>query len=94
MHKGDVQAVGGAIENVGWGSAVSWGAYFTEFSQWMPGQPACWIEDVAGANMSYRRELLADVGRFIEGTYCSDTELHWRLAERSRRDEQAFSREN
>jgi GT2 family glycosyltransferase len=35
---------------------------------------------MAGANLSYKRVLFERYGPFLEGTYCSDTEFHWRLA--------------
>jgi GT2 family glycosyltransferase len=34
---------------------------------------------MAGANISYKRAVFEAHGAFIEGTYCSDTEFHWRL---------------
>ncbi len=72
-------AVGGAIANGDTGSYVGWAAYFCEFSQWMPGTHAKYLKDIAGANMSYKRRVFDEFGPFIEGTYCSDTEFHWRL---------------
>ncbi len=78
-HKLPHPAIGGAIANANPNSAVGWAAYFTEFSQWMPKTPAHISIDIAAANMSYKKELFADLGGFIEGTYCSDTEFHWRL---------------
>ena len=52
---------------------------FWEFSQWMPGLPPKRMTDIAGANMSYKRKAFEKYGLFIEGTYSSDTEFHWRL---------------
>ena len=78
-HKTPHLAIGGAIANGNPASAVGWAAYFTEFSQWMPKTPAHISIDIAGANMSYKKKVFADLGGFIEGTYCSDTEFHWRL---------------
>ena len=37
------------------------------------------MKDVAGANISYKRDIFEKYGTFIEGTYCSDTEFHWRM---------------
>ena len=37
------------------------------------------LGDIAGANMSYKRKAFQEYGLFIEGTYSSDTEFHWRL---------------
>ena len=78
-HKSPRLAIGGAIANGNPDSSVGWAAYFTEFSQWMPNTPAHISIDIAAANMSYKKEVFADLGGFIEGTYCSDTEFHWRL---------------
>jgi glycosyltransferase involved in cell wall biosynthesis len=78
-HRSPYLAIGGAIANGGSSSVVGWAAYFCEFSQWMPNTSATWLDDVAGANMSYKREIFDEFGPFIEGTYCSDTEFHWRL---------------
>jgi len=72
-------AIGGAIANGNPESPVGWAAYFCEFSAWMPGGPAGARTDIAGANMSYKGEAFDRCGTFIPGTYCSDTEFHWRL---------------
>ena len=80
-HAAPVWAVGGAIGNGNPENRVGWAAYFVEFSQWMPGLPAGWRDDIAGANMSYKKETFRRFGHFIEGTYCSDTDFHWRLGE-------------
>lgn len=73
-------AIGGAIANGNAEGVVGWAAYFCEFSAWMPGIPAGSRTDIAAANMSYKREIFDRCGLFIPGTYCSDTEFHWRLA--------------
>ncbi len=78
-HNSTHPVVGGAIANGNPDSIVGWAAYFCEFSRWMPNTPSAWMADVAGANMSYKRKVFRDVGRFIERTYCSDTDFHWRL---------------
>jgi len=84
-HQSMVLAVGGAIANGEPSNLVSWASYFCEFSQWMPTTPANWFTDIAAANMSYKREIFDRYGVFIEGTYCSDTDLHWRLGRESYR---------
>ncbi len=78
-HQSSHPVVGGAIANGNPDSLVSWAAYFCEFSRWMPNAPSSWMIDIAGANMSYKRKVFSDLGKFIEGTYCSDTDFHWRL---------------
>jgi len=78
-HLSSNPAIGGAIANGNPQSLVGWAAYFCEFSAWIPSQLPGWKEDIAGANMSYKREIFNKFGKFIEGTYCSDTEFHWRL---------------
>ncbi len=79
-HESPYPAIGGAISNGNPESYIGWAAYFCEFSQWMPNTPTGWLTDVAGANMSYKRKVFEKLGPFIEGTYCSDTDFHWRLA--------------
>jgi glycosyltransferase involved in cell wall biosynthesis len=81
-HESPDLVIGGAIATDLRGGVVSWAAFFCEFSQWMPNRPAGKMADVAGANMSYKRAALDGIGSFLEGTYCSDTEFHWRLAAR------------
>lgn len=78
-HKSEYPAIGGAIANGNPRSWIGWAAYFTEFSKWMPGTRPKLLSDIAGANMSYKKKIFAEFGSFIEGTYCSDTEFHWRL---------------
>lgn len=79
-HQAPALAIGGAIANANPDSYVGWAAYFTEFSHWMPGMQAGWIDDMAGANLSYKKKVFDKYNRFIEGTYCSDSEFHWRMA--------------
>jgi glycosyltransferase involved in cell wall biosynthesis len=71
--------IGGAIANGNPENLVGWGAYFCEFTAWMPGNTAGLQTDIAAANMSYKREVFNRYGTFIPGTYCSDTEFHWRI---------------
>jgi len=78
-HRFPHLAIGGAIANGDPGSFVGWAAYFCEFSHWMPGTQPKWLDDIAGTNMSYKKEIFDKYGAFIEGTYCSDTDFHWRI---------------
>jgi len=78
-HESPDPAIGGAIANGTSDSYVGCAAYFCEFSGWMPGLPPQLMDDIAAANMSYKKDVFDKYGHFIEGTYCSDTELHWRL---------------
>lgn len=79
-HEHSDLVIGGAVASRAPAGLVSWAAFFCEFSQWMPCRPAGAMADVAGANMSYKRAVFERLGPFIEGTYCSDTQFHWRLA--------------
>lgn len=79
-HQSPPLAIGGAIANGNPESPVGWAAYFCEFSKWMPGSPVTNMADIAGANMSYKKKAFEEYGLFIEGTYSSDTEFHWRLS--------------
>ena len=78
-HRSPYLAIGGAIANAEPSGLVSWAAYFCEFSQWMPGSNPRWLDDVAAANMSYKKKAFDTYGPFLGGTYCSDSDFHWRL---------------
>ena len=78
-HEGPDPAVGGSIANAEPAGAAGWASYFCEFSQWMPGGHGGFMEDIAEANMSYKRWVFDTYGEFLTGIYCSDTEFHWRL---------------
>jgi glycosyltransferase involved in cell wall biosynthesis len=79
-HERHYHAIGGAIGNANPTSYVGWGAYFCEFSRWMPETLRQPMDDIPTANMSYKKTLFERFGYFIEGTYSSDTEFNWRLA--------------
>lgn len=72
-------AIGGTIANGNPESSVGWAAFLCEFSQWIPGSPKGDLSDMPTANLSYKREAFRRYGLYIDGTYCSDTEFHWRL---------------
>ena len=78
-HRSPHLAIGGAIANAEPSGLVGWAAYFCEFSRWMPGSEPRSLDDIAGANMSYKKKAFDTYGSFIEGTYCSDSDFHWRL---------------
>jgi len=84
-HESPHPAIGGAIANANPESYIGWAAYFCEFSHWMPGTQPRWLDDIAGANMSYKKEIFDKYGSFIEGTYCSDTDFHWRIGQDAHR---------
>lgn len=78
-HRSPYPAIGGSIANAAPTNLTAWAAYFCEFSQWMPNQYEKWMKDSPTANISYKKEIFNKIGLFIEGVYCSDTDLHWRL---------------
>jgi glycosyltransferase involved in cell wall biosynthesis len=78
-HQSSFLAIGGVIANGNPDSNIGWAAYFCEFSQWMPNTSFRRLTDIAAANMSYKKRCFEEFGEFIEGTYSSDTEFHWRL---------------
>jgi GT2 family glycosyltransferase len=78
-HQSPSLALGGAIANGNPESLIGWAAYFCELSRWMPGFPPRNMLDITGGNSSYKRKAFEKYGLFIEGTYSSDTEFHWRL---------------
>ena len=77
-HESAALVIGGSIGNANPGG-VSWAAYFCEFTEWMPGAPRRWLTNMATANISYKKSVFQKYGRFIEGTYGSDTDFNWRL---------------
>ncbi len=78
-HKDPVLVIGGSIGNAIPSNYVGWAAYFCEFSEWMPGSQRSWRTNMATANISYKKSAFQQYGRFIEGTYGSDTDFNWRL---------------
>ena len=78
-HRDPSLAIGGTIANLEPANIVAWAAYLCEFSEWMPGSPRQTVGNIATANASYKKRAFDDYGRFIEGTYGSDTEFNWRL---------------
>lgn len=78
-HQDAAPAIGGAIANHEPAGAVAWAAYFCEFSEWMPGTPRRIAANLATANASYKKWVFQRYGRFLEGTYGSDTDFNWRL---------------
>jgi glycosyltransferase involved in cell wall biosynthesis len=84
-HQDPALVVGGAIANAVPRNYVGWTAYFCEFSEWMPGAARGWRTNMATANISYKRSAFRKYGRFIEGTYGSDTDFNWRLGREGHR---------
>jgi GT2 family glycosyltransferase len=79
-HQSSYLAIGGPIANGNPQSVIGWASYFCEFSQWMPGLASQEMKDIPGGNMSYKRGAFEKYGVLLQGTYCSDTDFHWRLA--------------
>lgn len=77
-HKDKSFIIGGAIGNYTPSNNSAWAAYFCEFSSWMPARSESIQKEVPTANASYKKSIFSDVGPFIENTYCSDSEFHWR----------------
>jgi len=78
-HQSSSSAIGGVVDVANPNSYIGWAAYFCEFSRWMPRTKTGWMDDIAGANISYKKELFYKYGYFVNGTYCSDTHFHWRI---------------
>ena len=72
--------IGGAVANGNPESYVGWGYYFGEFGAWMPGLAQREVDEVPGCVLSLKRWAFERYGPFIEGTYCSDSAFHWKLA--------------
>ena len=84
-HENPAVAIGGAIANHGPANLVAWAAYLCEFTEWMPDGPARRIRNIATANLSYKKWVFQKYGRFLEGTYGSDTDFNWRLGRHGHR---------
>jgi GT2 family glycosyltransferase len=84
-QRGSDTTVGGVVDNGARGRLLDWAGYFCEFSQWMPPGRPCWMDDIPTCNLSLHRKLFDEFGPFLEGVYCSDTALHWKLARSGRR---------
>ena len=79
-HQAPHLAVGSAIINGSPESLVAWAYYFCEFNLWLPRRETCEMAEMATCGLSIKRRAFDQYGPFIEGTYCSDTAFHWRLA--------------
>lgn len=79
-HQTPHLAVGSAIINGSPGSLVAWAYYFCEFNLWLPRRETREMAEMATCGLSIKRRAFEQYGPFIEGTYCSDTAFHWRLA--------------
>jgi glycosyltransferase involved in cell wall biosynthesis len=84
-HRDPALAIGGTIANLEPANIVAWAAYLCEFSEWMPGSPRQTVGNIATANASYKKRAFDDYGRFLEGTYGSDTDFNWRLGRNGHR---------
>jgi glycosyltransferase involved in cell wall biosynthesis len=73
--------IGGAVKNGNPEAYLGWGYYLTEFNNWLPGLPATSVPDVPGCCWTMKRWVYEKYGPFIEGTYCSDSAFHWKMAE-------------
>jgi len=78
-HQRAEVAIGGSIAIHEPANIVAWAAYLCEFTEWMPGATARGMENIATANLSYKRWVFEKFGPFLEGTYGSDTDFNWRL---------------
>lgn len=80
-HGGVNDVVGGVILNGASQTIPGWAYYFCEFNLWLPTDKCREIPEIAGCALSIKRQIFDNYGPFIEGTYCSDTALHWRMWE-------------
>ncbi len=79
-HASGRPSIGGVVENGTPESIVGCAAYLIEFTQWMPQDAPKDMEEIPTCNLSIRRDAFERLGPFLEGTYCSDSAFHWRLA--------------
>jgi glycosyltransferase involved in cell wall biosynthesis len=57
---GDYAAVGGPVVDDGYGRLRDWAVYFCEYNAHMPPAPSSDVVDLNGANIAYRRAVLAE----------------------------------
>lgn len=79
-HRDPAPVVGGVVDNANPESLVGRAYYYTEFNRWLPDAPGGAIDDVPGCCWSMKRSAYERYGPFVEGTYCSDTAFHWKMA--------------
>ncbi|MGH9722842.1 MAG: glycosyltransferase family 2 protein [Bryobacteraceae bacterium] len=80
-HADPYPAIGGVVDTANPESRVAWAAYFCEFSQWMPGFERRSMRDIPTCCLSLKRWVFERYGSYLEGSYCSDTALNWKLAD-------------
>ncbi len=78
-HEGTHDVVGGTILNGASKNLTGWAYYFCEFNLWLPSDTIREIPEIAGCCLSMKRRIFDEYGPFVEGTYCSDTALHWKM---------------
>lgn len=79
-HELETPVIGGVIANGNPGRRTGWAYYLVEFHRWAPGADAGFVDDLPGCCWSMKRWAFDRYGPFVEGTYCSDTIFHWRMA--------------
>jgi glycosyltransferase involved in cell wall biosynthesis len=79
-HRSDKAVIGGVVDNANPEDLVGWVYYFCEFTSWMPGSKPGAVEEIPTCCLSFKREMFDRYGPFLEGTYCSYTAFHWRMA--------------
>jgi GT2 family glycosyltransferase len=73
--------IGGSVGLFTPAGPISTATYFTEFSIWMPRQGTrSYVPVIPTCCWSMKRMAWEQFGPFLEGTYCSDTDLNWRAA--------------
>lgn len=78
-HRSPYPAIGGSVANGNPDSYIGWAVYFCEFSQWMPQSQKRLMIEIPTCCLSLKRWAFDRYGPFLEGTYCEDTALNWRL---------------
>lgn len=86
-HQHPHPVIGGVVDIANKESYVSWAAYFCEFNQWIPreAENKNKITEIPTCCLSMKRWVFDKFGPFIEGTYCSDTAFHWKMAKEGHR---------
>jgi len=82
-HENRSGVIGGAVENdPSITRTVDWAVFFCEYGRYMNPIPNGEVVDLAGNNVSYRREFLAHISDLLQGGNSWEGDLHARLRER------------
>jgi hypothetical protein len=81
-HRGPWAAVGPVVGNANPDSIMSWATLALQYSRWLPPTPAGAMDDIAGHNSAYKRDILLAYGADLEQWLDFEYSLHQDLRAR------------